>query len=46
MVELTFPIGGVHFGGTLFGYYRGPEDYSLWRFMTRIRIPFGGGVAR
>lgn len=46
MVELTFPIGGVHLGGTLFGYYRGPEDYSLWRFMTRIRIPFGGGVAR
>ena len=46
MLEVSVPLGPARLGGTLFGYLRGPEDYSLWRVMTRISVPVGGGGRR
>ena len=46
MLDLSIPVGHARVGGTLFGYLRGPEDYSLWRVMTRISLPVGGAGPR
>ncbi len=46
LLDLSVPVGRARVGAGLFGYLREPEDYTLWRFTTRVRVPLGEGNPR
>jgi tetratricopeptide (TPR) repeat protein len=46
LLDLSVPVGRVRIGAGLFGYVREPEDFTLWRFTTRLRVPLGEGGPR
>ena len=46
LLDLSVPLGRTRLGAGIFGYLREPEDYSLWRFTTRVRIPLGEAGSR